>query len=358
MPLDREDDVGALAATDPVALHDLDRLRPVELVEIGEQPFGVLGDAQHPLLQRSLVDGMVAALAPPFGGDLLVGEHRPERRAPVDGDLVEICQAERVDDLAAFELVQLAPVATVRDGACAGIELGDQLADRPGLVLLVVVPGVEHLQEDPLRPAVVLDVGGRHAAAGVVPEPEPAQLAPHRGDVLVGRDPRMLPRLERILLGRQPECVVPHRVEHVVARHALEPREDISADVAEGMSNMEARAARIREHVEHVELRAVGDALEAIGERTAGVRRPERPLLFPAVLPSLLDLVGKARGVAVRRSLFGARSRLAHARPTRYADGRAYCHSCTTSLARRPNRLSGSTGRAIPAPGRSGEIGP
>ncbi len=312
MRLDREHDVGAVAATDPVALHDLDRLRPVERVEIGQQPVGVLGDAQHPLLQGALVDGIVAALAPPLRGDLLVGEHGPERGAPVDGDLVEIRQAVGVDDLPPFERVQLAPRATVRHCARAGFELGNQLADRPGLVLLVVVPGVEHLQEDPLRPAVVLDVGGRHAAAGVVPEPEPAQLAPHRGDVLVSRDPRVLPGLERVLLGRQPERVVPHRVEHVVARHALEARVDVGADVAEGMADVEPGAARVREHVEHVELRAVGDALVAVRQWTRGVRRPERPLLFPTVLPSLLDLVREARVVAVRGNLVGARSRFAH----------------------------------------------
>src|SRR5207237_8951018 len=47
---------------------------------------------------------------------------------------------------------------------------------------------------------------------------------------------------------------------------------------------------------------------------TGGVRGPERPLLFPAVLPSLLDLVREARVVAVRRSFVGARSHVAHAR--------------------------------------------
>ena len=312
MPFDREDDVGALAATDPVALHDLDRLGPVEQVEVVEESLGVLRDAQHPLLERPLVDGMVAALAAPLGCDLLVGEHGAERRAPVDGDLVEVGQAERVDNLPAFARVQLVPRATVRHRAHAGFELGDQLADRPGLVLFVVVPRAEHLQEDPLRPAVVLDVGRRHAAAGVVPEPEPAQLAPHRGDVLVSRDPRVLPRLERVLLGRQSERVVPHRVEHVVARHALEARVDVGADVAEGMADVEPCAARVREHVEHVELRSVGDALVAVRQGTGGVRRPERPLLFPTVLPSLLDLVRKARVVAVRRNLAGARSRFAH----------------------------------------------
>ena len=42
--LDGERIVAPDAATDPVALHGLDRLGPVEEVEIGEQPVGVRGD--------------------------------------------------------------------------------------------------------------------------------------------------------------------------------------------------------------------------------------------------------------------------------------------------------------------------
>ena len=48
--IDRETDFGALRATDPVALHGLDRVRPVEQVEILEQAIGIGGDAHHPLL--------------------------------------------------------------------------------------------------------------------------------------------------------------------------------------------------------------------------------------------------------------------------------------------------------------------
>ena len=147
---------------------------------------------------------------------------------------------------------------------------------------------------------------------GSCAEPQPAQLAPHRGDVLVGRDPRVLPRLDRVLLGGEPERVVAHRVEHVVAGHALEARVDVGADVAEGMADVQAGAARVREHVEHVQLRAVGDRVEPVCERAAGVRRPEGPLRFPVVLPPLFDLVGEPRGVAVRTRLVAARRRFAH----------------------------------------------
>ena len=46
-----------------------------------------------------------------------------------------------------------------------------------GTVDVGVVPGVEDLEEDPLRPPVVLDVGGGDAPARVVRQAEAPQLA-------------------------------------------------------------------------------------------------------------------------------------------------------------------------------------
>ena len=74
-----------------------------------------------------------------------------------------------------------------------------------------VVPGVEDLEEDPLRPAVVVRVDRRDGAAVVVAEAEAAQLARHDRDVRLGRRARVLPRLDGVLLGRQAEGVVAHR---------------------------------------------------------------------------------------------------------------------------------------------------
>ncbi len=100
--------LGTLAAPDPVALHRLDVLRPVDQLEVAEQPLGVVGDAQEPLLELPDFDERSAALAATLGGDLLVGEHRLVSRAPLHGGL-----------------------------------------------LAVGKPGAEQLEEDPLRPAVV-----------------------------------------------------------------------------------------------------------------------------------------------------------------------------------------------------------
>ena len=89
--------LGALAAADPVPLHQLDRLRPVEPVEVGDQPIGVGGDAHHPLLHRTPEHGEVPALGPAVGGDLLVGQHRAQPRAPVHRHLLEVREAVHVD---------------------------------------------------------------------------------------------------------------------------------------------------------------------------------------------------------------------------------------------------------------------
>ena len=91
--LDREADDRAGAAADPVALHQLDRLGPVDAVEIGDQPVGVRGDPQHPLLERPAVHREVAAIAPTVGRDLFVGEHRAQPRTPVDVRLGDVGEA-------------------------------------------------------------------------------------------------------------------------------------------------------------------------------------------------------------------------------------------------------------------------
>jgi len=84
-----EVDFRAGGFADPVALHLFDAFRPVESVEVGEQPFGVLGDAEHPLLHRA-ADHRVAAAFRNAVDDLFIGQHGAERRAPVDRDFVEI----------------------------------------------------------------------------------------------------------------------------------------------------------------------------------------------------------------------------------------------------------------------------
>ena len=72
---EREVDLGALGAANPVALLGLDVLRPAgELVEVVEKLLGVVGDLEVPLGQLALLGHGAAAPAPALD-DLLVGEH-------------------------------------------------------------------------------------------------------------------------------------------------------------------------------------------------------------------------------------------------------------------------------------------
>ena len=240
-----------------------DRVRPVEVVEVVGQPVGVGGDAHHPLTHRALEHGVVAPVAAPVGGDLLVGHHRPEAGAPVDGRLGHVGQPLGVDRVGLLVLVEGGPTAAVGGRPGAGLVLGDQLGDRPrppaaavGPRGVGVVPRVEDLAEDPLRPAVVGGIGGLDRAARVVAHPEASQLAAVVGHVGGRRDRRVLAGLDGELLGGQTEGVEPHRVQDVAALHALEARVHVGPGEPERVADVEPGARRVREHVEHEQLLA------------------------------------------------------------------------------------------------------
>ena len=249
-----EPDQRALGPADPVALHQLDGLGPVQGLEVAEQPLGVGGDAHHPLAQVALEHREVAALAAPVGGDLLVGQHRAQARAPVHRRVRQVGQPVGVDHASTRLLVELAPRQTAGHRAGAGRQLGLQLGHRSRPVLLVVVPRVVDLQEDPLGPPVELDVGRGDAATRVVGQAQPAQLSAHRRDVGLGGDLGVLAGLHGVLLGRQAERVVAQGVQHVVAGHPLEAAVHVGRDVAQRVPDVQPDARRVREHVEHVGL--------------------------------------------------------------------------------------------------------
>ena len=133
-----EDDLGPFGAADPVALHRLDVLRPVDLVQIFEQAVGVIGDLEEPLLELADLNLSAAALAAAVN-DLLVREHRLVARAPVD-----VC---------------LLPIGK---------------------------PGLEQLVEDPLRPAVVVGLAGGQLARPVDRDSPATELALELGDRRLG----------------------------------------------------------------------------------------------------------------------------------------------------------------------------
>src|SRR5690606_6720429 len=96
LSFDREVDEGALTPADPVLLCLLRRLRPVDPVEVVEQPLCVLRDAEEPLRERARLDQRAAALAR-ARNDLLVREDGLARRAPVDRCLLLLGEAHLVE---------------------------------------------------------------------------------------------------------------------------------------------------------------------------------------------------------------------------------------------------------------------
>ena len=228
-----ETHVGALRAANPVALHSLHALGPVEPIEILEQAIGVGGDFQHPLFHQPPFDG-IAGLDIFAVPHFFVREHGALRRAPVDGDLREIGEAILVE-----------------------------------------------LQKNPLRPSDVVWIGRRNLAAPVVGKPEPFDLAAKGVDVFLRGDGGVHPCAHGVAFRRQPKGVPAHRMQHVEAAHALVAAEDVGRGVALGMADVQTLAGGIGEHVEDVKFRFRLVHFDA-----------ESLVFIPVLLPLRFDMPG------------------------------------------------------------------
>ena len=232
-PAQRKADPGALAAADPVALHLLHAVRPVEPVEPRQQPLGIRGDAQHPL-PHGLADHRVAAALALAVDHLLVGQHRAQRRAPVDRHFGHVGQ-----------------------------------------------PALVELEEDPLRPAIIVRVAGRDLAVPVVRKAQRPDLAAERVDVARGGVARVRAGLDRVLLGRQAERVPAHRMQDVEAAHPLVAGQNVRRGIAFRMPYVQPGRTGVGKHVE--------DVVFGLGAVDLG---PESLVLQPVPLPLGLDVPG------------------------------------------------------------------
>ena len=233
-----EHDLGALRAADPVLLHRDHVRRPLDRGHVGEQPVRVLGDAEEPLLELLGLDLRAAALAAPVD-HLLVGQHGGVLRAPLDRGLLAVGEAALVE-----------------------------------------------AQEDPLGPAVVLGLVGAELARPVDRHAPLPELLLEGRDRRLGRLARVLAGLDRVVLGRQPERVVAHRVQHAVAVPAPEVGDRVAHRVRLQMADVRL-ARRVGQHLEHV----------GLGALVGLVRDLPGALVGPYPLPARLDRLGV---VAVR----------------------------------------------------------
>src|SRR5690606_10466235 len=228
--LEREKQFGALTASDPRLLHAFRGVGPVEILQAGEQPVGVSGNPQHPLAKCAAFDGMAAHLGLAVN-DLLIGEHRLERGAPPDRALVDVRE-----------------------------------------------PAAEKLKKDPLRPAEVLRISRVDLALPVVGEPERLDLSPKIGDIRLRVGGWMRAGFHGMLLGRKSEGVPAHRMQHIKAAGALVARENVGRGVPLRMTDVQTRARRVGEHIEHVVLRFAATGVGA-----------ERMVFLPEGLPVRFD---------------------------------------------------------------------
>ena len=231
--IDGERDFGPFRATDPVALHRLDALRPVEPLQIFQQAVGIGRYLQHPLPHQPLFHG-IAGLDILAVLHLLVGEHRSLVGAPVHRH---------------FRLVGQSTL--------------------------------EQFEEDPLRPTNILGICCRQLPAPVIGEAEPLHLRAKGLDVALRGDGRMHAGADGVALGRQAVGVPAHRVQDIEAAHALIAGDDVGRRVSLRVTHMQPLPGGIGKHVEDVEFR-----LREIDLRRKG------PVHLPVLLPLRLDKLG------------------------------------------------------------------
>ena len=236
----REVQPRALAAADPLRLHQPHALRPaVQRVERVQQFLRVVGDLQEPLAELLLLHRRAGAPAAAVD-HLLVRQHGAVDRVPVDPALLALHQA-----------------------------------------------GAQEVQEQLLLVAVICRIAGGELALPVERQSHALQLGAHGGDVLAGPLRRMDAALARRVLRRQAERVPAHRMHHREAARPLVARHHVAQRVVAHVAHVDLPAG-IREHLQHVVFRL------AVGRH---VRHAEAAALGPGALPARL---GRAEVVARR----------------------------------------------------------
>ena len=164
-------------------------------------------------------------------------------------------------------------------------------------VLRSAMPGLEHLQEQPLVPPVVAS-GRRSRSRGSSRSPGPSACICAFMSAMLSRVHFAggTPFFDRRVLGRQAERVPAHRHQHVHALHAQLARQHVVDGVVAHMAHVQL-AARVRQHRAGVELRPRRVFDDAVGV-ARGPRRLRRSL----------DLAGVEVGVHGRRAASSASS--------------------------------------------------
>jgi len=142
------------------------------------------------------------------------------------------------------------------------------------------------------------------------------------------------PVSDGVLLRGQPEGVITKRMEHIVPCHPQIAGIDIGGNVAQWMTHVQARAARVREHVHDHELRAVGKP----GRNPPPAAQPGWGCRTSRPPPSDPASAARSRSPAVRCNGTEADHHVSHT-------GTSPIHPGHT-----PTRLPGTVSTSSPAP--------
>ena len=175
------------------------------------------------------------------------------------------------------------PILVLADFGCTlgfDISRNREFFDGAALLLVFIEPGAIKALENPLRPLVILRIGGVDFLVPVVAQAKALDLAAEIVAVLLGRDGRVRTGLDGVLFSGEAESVPTHRVEHIETAAALVAANDIRCGVTFRVAHMEASTTRVREHIQAVILR--------LGLVFASLKRL---MFFPVGLPLGFDFL-------------------------------------------------------------------
>ena len=245
----RQIELGSFGAPDPVALHGLDPLGPLEGVKCLQQLVGIGGDPQEPLLKVPLHHQVTGALARPVGQYLFVSQDGLAPWAPVDWGVGPVGQA-----------------------------------------------GLQEAEEDRLGPSHVLGIVAADFPPPVVDRTQADQGLFELGDPCVGENPGVCARLDGGVLRRKAERVEAERRKDAPPQHRLVANDEIPKGVVADVA-LVGRPRGVRVHTKGVEGGII--VIHLVGA-----------LVEPPSLPFPLDgvnVVGPSHGGNAKCSLVSSR---------------------------------------------------
>ena len=219
-----EMDFRALGTADPVALHFLKRMTPINDIEIFDQTIGISCDSEHPLAHGFTNDGESADFA--FAvHDFFIGQNRSQFGTPVDRRFRDVCQTLAVTIGALF----LFRFQLRRISKCC---------NWFSLLSLRIEPGIIDFQEDPLCPLEVMWISSVDLSFPVITESQRFDLSAEVIDVCFCGDAGMLTCFDRVLLSGETKSIPSHGVEDIITFGPMVTSQDICGCISFRMTDM------------------------------------------------------------------------------------------------------------------------